>query len=93
MVTAYFRPVFDFTGSLHLARTFEDFAAQLERSRHAMAPARDAALAVDAFDGPWGDEFRTRAEEQDENIRVTAAKLRHDSASTAAGSASRIASA
>lgn len=64
------RPVFDFTGSLELARTMWAFGESLAGSAATRAGSRNTAL--NAWQGVYGDEYRERAATEDQselNIR------------------------
>ena len=72
------RPVFDFESCLDGGRSLSELADELQRSTDGARPLRDVALQKDAFSGPWGDEFRKRADEDDQNVAEVIRCLRDD---------------
>jgi hypothetical protein len=62
---AYRRPDFGFDESLGFARRLVGLADTVTRQLTALTDERDSALA--AWSGPWGEEFRLRARDEDTN--------------------------
>lgn len=59
-------PRFDFAGSLELARELVLLAEDIGIADTARRSARDVAIAADSFQGPYGEDHRGRAEEEDQ---------------------------
>lgn len=70
------RPKFDFVQTLEQARALAQLAETLQSVIDRNRAARDHAL--DLWSGPWGDEFRRRADEDEDNVSTVAARLRND---------------
>ena len=72
------RPVFNFDDCLKAGGSLSELADTLRRATERCRDPRDAALAEDAFSGPWGDEFRRRAADDDSNVAEMEKTLRGD---------------
>jgi len=70
------RPVFDFEGSLILARRLVALATRLETEGGDRSRVRDIAVAADSFQGPYGDDHRRRREAEDSQHGLTIESLR-----------------
>ncbi len=64
-IAPYMRPDFDFDLAMKAAKGLNEFANKVEVELSAVAETRDSALAT--WSGPWGDEFRKRASDEDQN--------------------------
>jgi RHS repeat-associated protein len=76
--SAYRRPDFGFSESLRIARELLDFEDGLLEISGEMAELRDAALAEDAWQGPWGVELRARAKDEDTNVATVMSGCEHE---------------
>lgn len=70
------RPVFDFEGSLILARRLVELATRLETEGTDRSRLRDTAMAADSFQGPYGDDHRRRRDAEDSQHELTVESLR-----------------
>ena len=77
MASANARDVrFDFEGSLRLARSLWAYADELQAARSVRDT--DAGVALRSWRGPFGDEFRERAADEQHSLSALIAALRSD---------------
>lgn len=70
------RPEFDFVQTLEQARALFELAETLKSVLNRNRANRDHAL--ERWSGPWGDEFRRRGDEDEDNVTTVSARLRND---------------
>ena len=75
-VTADDRPIFDFEGAIEVARTMYAFVTMTEARAARRGTDRDVALA--AWSGPYGEDFRQRAADEDVSLDRALDAIRHD---------------